>query len=135
MCEGLPDFDGKLVFGNFAGGGECHQLPAVPRFENQDGQLFLVGTVPADLAIATYAVPAGRRALSADSARMLVPGCRRLALWRFTLFATRTTHWAFAFAFDDDSVDNGGFEDCARSKGNQPCAKGLSHPPGFPIVS
>jgi hypothetical protein len=46
MNDGLPDFSGKLVFVNFAGGGECHQLLAAPRFENQEGQLFLVGTVP-----------------------------------------------------------------------------------------
>ena len=47
MNEGLPDFSGKLVFVNLAGGGECHQLLADPRFEDQGGQLFLVGTVPA----------------------------------------------------------------------------------------
>ncbi len=44
MNDGLPDFGGKLVFVNFAGGGECHQLLADPRFEDQGGQLFLVGT-------------------------------------------------------------------------------------------
>ena len=46
MNNSLPDFSGKLVFVNFAGGGECHQLLADARFENQDRQLFLVGTVP-----------------------------------------------------------------------------------------
>ena len=46
MSDGLPDFRGKLVFVNFASGGECRQLLADPRFENQNGQLFLVGTVP-----------------------------------------------------------------------------------------
>ncbi|NLF72819.1 MAG: hypothetical protein GX575_27605 [Candidatus Anammoximicrobium sp.] len=49
MNDGLPDFSGKLVFVNFAGGGECHQLLADPRFEDQGGQLFLVGTVPANV--------------------------------------------------------------------------------------
>lgn len=47
MNDGLPDFGGKLVFVNFAGGAECHQLLADPRLEDQGGQLFLVGTVPA----------------------------------------------------------------------------------------
>jgi hypothetical protein len=42
MSDGLPDFNGKLVFGNFAGGGKCRQLLADPRFENQDGPMFVV---------------------------------------------------------------------------------------------
>jgi hypothetical protein len=39
MCEGLPDFGGKLVFVNFADGGECQRLLVVPRFENQQSHL------------------------------------------------------------------------------------------------
>jgi hypothetical protein len=46
MNDGLPDFSGKLVFVNFASSRESHQLLADPRFENQDGLLFLVGMVP-----------------------------------------------------------------------------------------
>ena len=46
MSDDLPDSSGKLRFANCGGAGECHQLLSDPRFEDQDGQLFLVGTLP-----------------------------------------------------------------------------------------
>jgi len=49
MNESLPDFAGKLVLVNFAGGVETHQLLSDPHFEDHDGHLFLVGTVPEEV--------------------------------------------------------------------------------------
>jgi hypothetical protein len=43
----LPDFGGKLVMAIFNRPGEDHTVIQNPRFEEQGGRLFLVGTIPA----------------------------------------------------------------------------------------
>ncbi len=83
MYNALPDFSGKLVFVNFTGGSECHQLLADPRFENHDGQLFVVGTVPQEVmpGFEGRTIGASRRSVEQylvfDSVKQYIEACAR----------------------------------------------------------